>query len=460
MQKPEHKSDGGGSAGLFGRLVLVRAGEGRPLVWAAACFFCWFTGYFAVRPVREAMGVAGGADKLPWLVTGTLLAMVAVNPVFSWVVSRWPRRVFIPWVYAMAAISMLTFFAFFTVLPNHGGVNLGYAFYIWLSVINLFPVSVFWALMADGFSPEQARRLFGCVGIGGTLGAIAGAAVASRLTKGVLGLPAVPPHDLLLVAALFMLGAAACSRRLIWLFGFGRAGSPGAEGEGAGSGGAGSGGAVRSATREPGPGVLAGLTLIARSRYLQLICAYIFVFTITSQLLYLEQGRIVEAAFPDKKMRTAAFADIDLYANVLTLLVQTFLTARVIRWIGVGGTLAIVPALSIIGFLALWSSPTLGVLMVFQVVRRGMHYALDRPARESLFTVVSADEKYKSKSFIDTAVYRAGDLGGAWLPTWLGMLPGTLGLPLAAVWLIIAASLGPMQRKRISTPTSAPQTRR
>lgn len=422
---------GGGAAALLRRVVMVRGGEAGAMLWGAGYFFCLLFGYYLVRSVREAMGIASGWDKLPWLVTATLVAMLAVNPVFSWIVSRLPRRTFIPWTYGFMAINLVVFFALFRAMPGHGGIGLGYVFYVWLSVFNLFAVSVFWAFMADGFRAGQAKRLFGFIAVGGTLGAIGGAAAAGFLTGRNSGALRVAPESLLLLGAGFMVAAAVCVRRLVVLFGFG----------------------AGTASREPGPGVLAGLRLIGRSRYLQLICVYIFVFTITSQLLYLEQGRIVERAFPDKAARTAAFANIDLYTNIVTLVVQVFLTARVIRWIGVAGSLAIVPALTVIGFLALWSSPTLGVLMVFQVARRGMHYALDRPARESLFTVVSADEKYKSKSFIDTAVYRAGDLSGAWMPTWMALAPGALGLPLAGVWLVVALALGMVQR-RMARPTA------
>ncbi|MDR3684523.1 MAG: hypothetical protein P4L11_12425 [Geothrix sp.] len=414
-------------ARLLRRLVLLDEGEAPALLWSTAYFFLLLFSFYLLRPVREAIGIARGADKLPWLMTGTLLAMALANPAFATLVSRLPRRRFIPLAYRFFALNMLAFFLAFRFLPRHGGAALGYAFYIWLSVFNLFVVSVFWGLMSDLWSEVQGKRLFGFIATGGTLGALAGAALTGALTNGFVagGLRLqVEPLSLLLLSMLTLELAVQCVRRLAAIFALGdRA----------------------HGTREPGPGPLEGLRLIATSRYLQLICAYMLFFTITSTLLYLQQGAIVARTFSDTAARTAAFALIDLWVNGLTLATQVLLTGRILTGLGIPGVLALLPALTLAGFGALWVWPTFGVMALFQVLRRGLHYAVDRPAREVLYIPLGPEERYKSKPFIDTFVYRGGDLLGAWTPSALAALAFPLGLAAvgcSSLWLGSAWALG------------------
>ena len=412
---------------LLRRLVLLEEGEAPALLWSTAFFFLLLFGFYLLRPVREAIGIARGADKLPWLMTGTLLAMALANPAFAALVSRLPRRRFIPWAYRFFALNMLAFFLAFRFLPQRGGAVLGYAFYIWLSVFNLFVVSVFWGLMSDVWSEVQGKRLFGFIATGGTLGAIAGAALTGALTKGfVVGdlRLKVDPLSLLLLSMVTLELAVQCVKRLAAIFHLGN---------------------VPHGKREPGPGPLEGLRLIATSRYLQLICAYMLFFTITSTFLYLEQGAIVERAFSGTAARTAAFARIDLWVNVLTLATQVLLTGRLLTGLGIPGVLALLPLLTLVGFGALWIWPTFAVMALFQVLRRGLHYAVDRPAREILYIPLGPEERYKSKPFIDTFVYRGGDLLGAWTPSVLAALAIPLGLAAvgcSGLWLGGAWALG------------------
>ncbi len=414
-------------ARLLRRLVLLEEGEAPALLWSAAYFFLLLFGFYLLRPVREAIGIARGADKLPWLMTGTLLAMALANPAFSALVSRLPRRRFIPYAYRFFALNMLAFFLAFRFLPHRGGPVLGYAFYIWLSVFNLFVVSVFWGLMSDVWTEGQGKRLFGFIATGGTLGAIAGAALTGLLTKGfLLGSLRlkVDPLSLLLLSMLTVELAVQCVRRLAAIFQLGD---------------------VAHGPREPGPGALEGLRLIATSRYLQLICAYILLFTITSTFLYLWQGQIVEAAFRSTAERTAAFARIDLWVNVLTLGTQVFLTGRIISWVGIPGVLALLPLLTLGGFGALWLWPTFAMMALFQVLRRGLHYAVDRPARELLYIPLGPEERYKAKPFVDTFVYRSGDLLGAWAPAAFAALAMPLGLAAvgcSGLWIGASLALG------------------
>jgi AAA family ATP:ADP antiporter len=406
---------------------MLDEGEAPALLWSTLYFFLLLFGFYLLRPVREAIGIARGADKLPWLMTGTLLAMVLANPAFAALVSRLPRRRFIPMAYRFFAVNMLAFFLAFRFLPHRGGAALGYAFYIWLSVFNLFVVSVFWGLMSDVWTEVQGKRLFGFIATGGTLGAIAGAALTGALTKGFavgsLHLK-VDPLSLLLLSMLTLELAVLCVKRLAAIFHLGD---------------------TAHGAREPGPGPLEGLRLIATSRYLQLICGYILLFTITSTFLYLQQGSIVERTFQGTAARTAAFARIDVWVNVLTLVTQILLTGRIITAFGIPVVLAILPVLTLAGFGALWIWPTFGVMAVFQILRRGLHYAVDRPAREILYIPLGPEERYKSKPFIDTFIYRGGDLLGVWAPTVLVALAIPVGLAAvgcSGLWLGSGVALG------------------
>jgi ATP:ADP antiporter, AAA family len=408
------------------RVLKVRRGEGKVLVLAASYFFFLMMGYYLLRPLREAMGIAKGADSLPWLMTATMAVMFLANPAFSALVSRLPRRRFIPLTYRFFAINLLAFFLLFKLLPGHGGTALGYVFFVWMSVYNLFVVSVFWAFMADVFDEDQGKRLFAIISIGGSVGAIAGAAMTEALSRGSLfGLAVHAEPGFLILAAVVLLEAAVqCASALARQFHLSdRAGGP----------------------REPGPGIFEGLQLIVRSRFLALICAFMLLFTLMSTLLYLAQGAIVAQAFSNHAARTAAFARIDFWANVLTLVAQLLLTERLIRVFGLRPMLALLPVISILGFGAIWIWPSFAALAVFQVLRRGMHYAVDRPVREILYISLGPGEKYKSKPFIDTFVYRGGDLLGAWLPSLLSMLTlpvGAVAVGLSSVWFYGALKLG------------------
>lgn len=410
---------------------MVQPGEGRALLLAGGYFFFLLLSLYLLRPVREAMGIARGADKLPWLMTGTMIAMLIVYPLHAAIVSKFPRRRFIPWISHFFASHLLIFFLLFKFLPDHGGAALGYAFYIWLSVFNLFVVSVFWGFMADVFNVDQGKRLFGVISIGGTLGAVVGAAVTESLTTGTLGLK-LEPSSLLILTLITLELAVACMLGVANLFKLtNTVGSP----------------------REPSPQLAEGLRLIAASRYLQLICVYILLFTITSTFLYLTQGQIVEKSFDGTAARTAAFARIDLWTNVLTLLTQALITGRLLRGAGVSRVLLILPVLTLLGFLALAVWPVFAALAAVMVLRRGLHYAVDRPAREILYIPLGPDEKYKSKTFIDTFIYRGGDFIGVWTPTWLGMMAVpviAVALVFCGAWIAAGTWLGKMARAKAS----------
>ncbi len=449
MPRTDERSNEIMGTGLLSRTLLLRRGEAAAMCWSAGFFFFVLFSYSMLRPVREAMGIEKRYEDLTWLMTGTLVVMLFANPVFAWLVSAVPRRRFIPITYRFFAISMLAFYLMFRFLPEESRVGLGYAIYIWLSVFNLFVVSVFWAFMADIFNHDQAKRLFGFIAVGGTLGALAGPLLTGILVKG-FDLPGgmamkMPSDAMLLVSGVSLEVAVQCVKRLLRLAGIHRAEltSPAMPVA-----------ALQRGT-DPGPGLLEGLCQIMQSPLLLLICGFMLIFTILSSLLYMEQGRIVAQTFATNSDRTAAFAQLDVYTQSLTLVLQLLLTGRIIRFVGVGGTLTIVPLVTMIGFAALMWRDTWAVFAVVMVFRRAFHYALDRPAREVLYTVVSADAKYKSKSFIDTFVYRGGDAVGGWMErllTWMSVATGVAAIPLAAMGFVGALGLGYLQRKRVDEP--------
>ncbi|MDP6389707.1 MAG: MFS transporter [Alphaproteobacteria bacterium] len=415
----------------FEGAVRVRDEEIRALVLSFLYFFCLLAGYYVLRPLRDEMGIAGGVRNLQWLFTGTFIAMLIAVPLYGAIVARWRRQTFLPFVYHFFAANIFIFYLLF--LWGEGTVHTARAFFIWVSIFNLYVVSVFWSFMADLFSNEQGKRLFGFIAAGGSAGAIAGPLLAASLVE------LVGTANLLLIAIVFLELAVLCIRALIRR-------TPSAPTEYAGP---------RDGDldddRAIGGSILAGATTVARSPYLIGICVYMVLYTATSTFLYMEQAHIVASASDDPETRTRIFASIDLAVGVLTLATQLFLTGRLMSWFGVGLTVAFVPLLTALGFAVLAVAPALGAVIVFQTLRRAANFAVSRPAREVLYTVVGREEKYKSKNFIDTVIYRGGDAVSGWAFAGLaavGMGIGAIAIlivPVALVWAGIGIALGRRQ---------------
>jgi AAA family ATP:ADP antiporter len=418
-----------GATAWLQRLLPARAGEVRALAWSFLYFFSLLCGYYVLRPVRDEMGIQGGVENLQWVFTGTFVVMLAAVPLYGWAVGRLPRRRLLPAVYLFFIANLLVFY-----LLMDAGVApaaTARAFFIWVSVFNLFVVSVFWSFMADLYNNAQARRLFGFIAAGGSAGAVTGPALTTVLA------PLLGPANLLLVSTAFLAVALLCIGRLLaW------SATPAANSTRAAAAAHGTGG-----------GLWAGLRQVLVSRYLLGICLYILLYTTLSTFLYFEQAHIIRDAFADPGERTRVFAAIDLAVNSLTIVLQVLLTAHVVRWIGVGGTLALVPLGVAAGLVALGAFPGLVALVSLQVLRRAGNYAVSRPAREMLFTVVNREERYKAKNVIDTLVYRGGDAASAWLYTGLAALGlglgaiAYLGVPLALLWAYNGVLLGRRQER-------------
>jgi AAA family ATP:ADP antiporter len=415
---------------LLHRLVPARREEITATLWAFAYFFCLLCSYYILRPVRDEMGIQGGVENLPQLFTATFAAMLATVPLFGWACSRFSRTTLLPLVYLFFIVNLAIFYALMQ--SGVAPARVAQAFFIWVSVFNLFVVSVFWSFMADLFRNDQARRLYGFISAGGSIGALAGPLVTAVLA------PSVGPVNLLPISAVMLGAAVLCIYQLTaWSK---RNPSPN-----------------RSASvtdEEPlGGNIFAGITLALKSPYLLGVCIYVMLGTLLGTFLYFHQANIMAVDMPSPGARTALFAKIDFAVNVLTLVCQIFVVGRLIGRFGVGATLMILPVVGAIGFFFIGVMPTLAVLVVFQVIRRAGEYAIARPAREILFTVLNREEKYKSKNFIDTVVFRGGDAASGWLFEGLRILGlGFAGIafvsvPIALLWAATGWMLGRTQEE-------------
>ena len=421
---------------LLSKAIDIRPDEVAALLWSCLFIFAVLCSYYVLRPIRDELGVQGGVNNLPWLFTGTLIAMLAVNPLFAALVKTLPRRRFIAISYRFFMANLLFFALYLEFAPSDHHVWLGRAFFIWASVFNLFVVSIFWAFIVDVFNSAQGKRLFGFLSAGATMGAVLGSTITATLVE------EIGQNYLLLVSiGLLEIGVLAVRRLSRLSEGFRRAPSE-RDGE---------------AEMPLGGSILAGLTHTARSPYLSGIGGFMLLFAITSTFLYFQQAAIVAEAFTGRAERTAFFANLDLIVNGLTLLLQVFFTSRALRRLGVAITLLALPAVSLIGFAALAIAPSITVLAVVQVARRVCNFAFARPARELLFTGATREDKYKAKSFLDTVVYRAGDQVGSWSYALMGAIGLALAgislaaVPLSALWIALSYWLGRRQEMAVKT---------
>ena len=393
------------------------------------CFFCLLCAYFILRPLRDEMGIANGAINMQWLFTGTFVAMVCLVPVFGFLISRNSIKSVLIYVYLFFLGNLFVFYFFF---ESYGPSQiLAITFFIWLSVFNLFIVSLFWSFMADVFSSGTAKRFFGIIAAGGSLGALAGPIIARELSS------SASFGSLVFVAALFLVAALCCVLGILKL-------SPHKN---------------HFNQQKPNPSIsigqlFEGIQHIAKSSYLLGIVGFILLYTTISTVLYFEQAHLIEHDIKVSAERIRYFSSIDLVVNTLAIAGQLFLTAKIVRKIGLSIVLASIPFLMGLGLLFLGTHPYLGTVAVLLVIHRAGNFTLLRPGREILFTVTSTVEKYKAKNCIDTAVYRGGDALVGWVFSGLIALGWGLGaiaflaIPMAFLWSIIGFRLGHQQHKK------------
>lgn len=436
-------------SGIVASLSKAINAQPAELLAALSAFLYIFSllcSYYVLRPVRDAMGIAGGVENLPWLFAGTFTAMLAVVPAYGWLCGRFARAVFLPWVYLFFISNILIFYFAFLTSPDDPWV--ARVFFIWVSVFNLFVVSVFWSFMADLFAEEQAKRLFGFFAAGGSAGALTGPALTALLAEswGLVNL-------LLLSASILFLTVILIRVLLHW-----ERSSPASKLNIEGN--------IQSEDKPIGGNPFAGISLFFKSRYLLGIGAFIVLYTAMGTFMYLQQAELVRDAFATSAERTQLFAGVDFAVNTLAIFTQLFLTGRVVKKFGMTITLMALPVFMIFGFIALAIAPILPVLIVVQVIRRAGNYAITRPGREMLFTVLDKESKYKAKNVIDTVVYRGGDVVNAWFFKALGMLglalAGTamVGSVVAALWALTGLWLGRAFGRGEGAASAAPETGR
>ena len=403
----------------------------RPLCWSFLYFFCLLCGYYILRPVRDEMAIEGGVQHLPWMMTATFLTLLVATPLFGYVSARIPRDRLLLAVYAFFASHLV---GFFVLMSGHVAPHwVARVFFVWLSVFNLFVVSIFWSFMADIFSPEQGTRLFSIIAAGGSTGAMVGPVVTSGLTY------LVPIPALMLVSAALLGACWLCIRALDrW-----SKQQPGS--------------LVDRPGEAMGGSMWAGLRLTLSSPYLLGISGYLFFLTTSATFLYLEQTRLIAEHIASPEGRTRLFAVMDLAVNVMTFLTQFFMTAPLISRFGFASALMLLPVASAIGFTVIGLTPVLMAFILFTIVRRVGEYAIAKPAREVLFTVVGREEKYKAKNFIDTAVSRGGDAATGWIVSGvkaMGVSAPQMAwalVPIACLWAWLGAMLARQEeRKRLA----------
>lgn len=392
----------------LGRLRAALS-ESPPLIWAFLYFFCLLSGYYILRPVREAMGASSDVQAifppamidffaahgmplkeftLQVLFTCTFLIMLVLQPIYGALVSRYPRRVFLPAVYGFFIATLLLFYVLF----NSGVPGRGMVFFLWIAVFNLFAVAVFWSFMADVFSNVEARAYYGYIGAAGTMGAFLGPILTRSLVE------KVGIANLMLVSAGFLSICIFCVLRLrLWAVARERERR------------------LTSGEVPMGGEVLAGLKLVVREPLLRWLALMVVLGVGVGTLLYNEQAAIVRRLYTDASASTAYYAGIDLAVNALTLVVQLLLTRLLLSRFGIAPALLIPGCAIILGFSILAASPLPMMVAIVQVVTRASEFSLAKPARETVYTRVGREWRYKAGAAIDTVIYRGGDLSFVWL---------------------------------------------
>jgi ATP:ADP antiporter, AAA family len=401
--------------------------------WSFAYFFVLLAGYYVLRPLRDQMGIAGGVKALPWMFTATFVTLLVMQPIYGALVAKLPRARFIAVVYHFFAANLALFWLLLTL--GVAPVVVARVFFVWVSVFNLFVVAVFWSFMADLFDSEQGKRLFGFIGAGGTAGSLLGPVIT-------IGLSApLGPVNLLIAAIVFLELAVFCVHRL-----------------------------ERTADARRGPrpeqsrvggSAFAGLSDFFGSPYLLGVGAWVSLLSFGATILYLQQANIVAATVHGAGAQTRIFASIDLAVGLLTLATQIFATGQLLNRFGAGAAAGALPAVYLLGFAALALAPSLTAVVVIQIAQRWMNFAIANPARQVFFTVVTREEKYKAKNFIDVVVYRGSDAFYGWMfggLEALGLKIAAIALcamPVAAGWLVLSSALGQTQARRAAREVAA-----
>lgn len=424
-----------GAAGPLDRLVSARPGEMRALVAAFVYNFLLFTAYYILKPLRDSMGVTGGVENLDDLFGWTLVGMLLAVPLYGWISGHFRRAVFLPWIYLFFVAQLLGFWALFTAQADDAPV--ARVFFVWVSVFNLFVVSIFWSFMADLFDREQAKRVFSFIAAGASSGGILGASIPAFFAE------KLGDVNLLLISAGLLAGTILPIRALLrW-----SAARPVA---------------VRQDERPIGGNPFAGFKRVFTSGYLSGIALFVFLMAAVSTFLYLQQAELLSVHFPDRGERTAFLGRIELVVNIAVVLAQVLAVGRLTSRYGLPIMIALVPLFVVAGFLLIAASPTLATLVSVYVFRRLGQYAVVRPCREMLYTTVDRESKYKAKNVNDTLVYRTSDYvvakgHDAFVSAFGASLTmvAWLGAVVAAVWTVVALLLGRAHERAVAEKSAS-----
>lgn len=404
------------------------------LIGAFAYNFLLFTAYYILRPLRDSMGVAGGVENLDDLFGYTLVGMLLAVPLYGWISGRFRRAVFLPWIYVFFVVQLLGFWVLFRLAADDAPT--ARVFFVWVSVFNLFVVSVFWSFMADLFDREQAKRVFAFIAAGASSGGILGSSIPAFFAE-VLG-----DVNLLLISSGLLAGTILPIRYLLrWSSGRATSGE-------------------RLDERPIGGNPFAGFTRVFSSGYLSGIALFVFLMAAVSTFLYLQQAELLQVHFPDRSERTAFLGRIELTVNVAVVLMQIFAVGKLTSRFGLPVMIVSVPLFVVAGFLLIAASPTLATLVGVYIFRRLGQYAVVRPCREMLYTTVDRESKYKAKNVNDTLVYRTSDFvvakgHDAFVSAFAASLTWVawLGAGVAALWALVAWMLGRAhERMAVSRP--------
>src|SRR5690349_1280205 len=368
-------------------MIVIQRGERRAFALSFAYFLLLLCSYYLLRPVRDALVSGLGSDEIKYLSSAVFIAMLCVTPLFGALMARIPRRTLLPIVYAFFVMNLLLFAVLFQQDAN--GVWPARIFYVWVTVFNFFVVSVFWSFMADIWREEQGRRLFGAIAAGGSCGGLIGPTLARQFASD------IGTAGLTVCAAVLLSGAILC---LVLLR---RDAQPN----------------TTLKTSEPAAlhgSSWQGLLLILRSPFLLGIAGLVLIGSIAAMFAYTETARLAKELINTPQARTAFFAQIDLWTNLVALLLQAVIVGPLTLRLGVAAPLVGLGVVVCIAFGAVALMPTLWVLGASNIARRAAEYGLGKPGRDMLYTVTTPQEKYLAKNVIDTLVARSGDLIGGW----------------------------------------------
>ena len=384
---------------------MVKEHEVRAVIFSFLFVVLLMSAYYILRPVRDAMASDWTDAEVSWLWTMNFFISTAIVALYGIMVSKFRFRLLVPTMYGIFAVSFVIFYTLGSISEDRALIDK--AFYVWVSVFSLFNISIFWSFMSELFSKEQSGRLFGIIAVGASVGGLIGPSITAFFSVS-LGI-----DKLMLIASMMLLIPIPIIFHLQSLM-------------------------VKDLNNEKldsatinqsiGGNPFAGFKMFFSNPYLLSIGLFIFLYTGISSFVYFELKNLLSDF--SRPERSVIWAQMDLAVNILAISTGLFATGRIVTKFGMPATIAMVPVMICIGLLVLAISPLLGVVVMLQIIRRSGNYAVTRPAREMLFTLVDQETRFKAKPVIDIVAYRGGDMLMAWLFT--GLTQG-LGLGLAAV---------------------------